>query len=88
MARGSGGNSGGNSSGSSSGGADFSPEFHIELAPGSIVFAVFYGLTLLYYLRRASDNTTYVFIMLSFFCASELLNTAFIEDHRRLTVRL
>jgi len=72
MARGSGGHSGGNSSG----GSNFSPEFHVELASGSIVFAVFYAVMLLYYLRGGS----YVFAMVAFFCASELLNTAFTGD--------
>jgi len=81
MARGSGGHSSG-------GGFDFAPEFHIGPAAGSVVFAILYAIALLYYLRRANDNTTYVFIMLSFFCASELVNTAFNGDHVRLTVRL
>lgn len=73
---------------SSGGGSDFAPGFDIGPAAGSVVFAVLYAITLLYYLRRTIDNTTYVFIMLSFFCASGLLNTAFIGDHVRLTVRL
>ena len=40
-----------------------------------IIFTIFYGVLLLYYSLRASQNPTQVFIALSLFCASELVNS-------------
>ena len=47
-----------------------------------ILFAVLYGIMLLYYIRRAIQNPTQVFITLSLFCASELVNAPFGDDTR------
>jgi len=47
----------------------------IESVPAAAVFACFYAIFLPYYIWRATRNPTYVLIILSLFCASELLNT-------------
>lgn len=62
--------SSGSGSGSSSGGSG------IKLTANSvpILFAILYGIMLLYYFRRTIRNPTQVFFMLSLFCTSELMN--------------
>ena len=44
-----------------------------HLAP-AIVFAIPYAILFPYYIFRAIRNPTYVLILLSLFCASELFN--------------
>jgi len=59
----------------------------IDSIAAAAIFAVLYAFLLPYYIWRATQNPTYVLIVLSLFCASELLNVPFIRESRRLTVR-
>ena len=58
----------------------------IHSVAAAAIFAVLYAFLLPYFIWRATRNPTYVLIILSLFCASELLNVHFIGEDRRLTV--
>ena len=64
----------------------------IESVAGAAIFAVVYAFLLPYYIWRATRNPTYVLIILSLFCASELSTTLFYrraqETHRSSLVRV
>jgi len=58
----------------------------INSVAGAVVFAVLYAILLPYYISRAIQNPTYVFILLSFFCASEPSNASSNRGDQELTV--
>lgn len=59
----------------------------IDSVAAATVFAVLYAFLLPYYIWRATRNPTYVLIVLSVFCASELFSPSLDGDRGRLTVR-
>ena len=60
--------------------------FGIHSVAAAVIFAVLYAFLLPYYIWRAFRNPTYVLIILSLFCASELFNASLHRDQRRLTI--
>jgi len=53
---------------------NYARAFGMDSVAAAAVFAAIYGVILPYYIWRAIRNPTYVLIMLSLFCASELSN--------------
>jgi len=51
----------------------------IDSVAAAGVFAALYAILLPYYIWRATQNPTYVLIILSLFCASELLTFPSLE---------
>lgn len=51
------------------------PSLDIDLSIPAVAFAVLYTIMLLYYTRKVLRNPTFIFTILSLFCASELGNT-------------
>jgi hypothetical protein len=45
--------------------------FGIHSVAAAIVFAVLYALLFVFFVKQSISNPTYVFLVLSFFCASE-----------------
>ena len=58
----------------------------IDSVAAAAIFAALYAILLPYYIWRATQNPTYVLIILSLFCASKLSNIPSIGEIRRLTV--
>lgn len=63
-------------------GTSIQNQFQNPMTVLAIIFTVFYGVLLLNYILKAIQNPTQVFIVLSLFCASELVNPLFVDDGR------
>lgn len=55
---------------------NYASAFGMDSVAPAIVFAVPYAILLPYYIWRAIRNPTYVLILLSLFCASELFDAS------------
>lgn len=61
---------------SPAGNINYARAFGIKSVAAAVVFTIPYAILLPFYIWRATRNPTYVLIMLSLFCASELFNTS------------
>jgi len=61
------------------GNINYARAFGLDSVAAAAVFATIYAVILPYYTWRAIRNPTYVLIMLSLFCASELFNNIEVE---------
>src|SRR5882762_6379041 len=68
---------------SPSGQINYARETGIHSLAAAVIFAVLYAILLPYYIFRATRNPTYVLIILSLFCASELSTTSFYRNRWR-----